>query len=86
MIQAYNNTPRKCLDYRTPTEIFLDRALHVKCESTDLQIVEPCQRFKSTPKAVAGISGFAPRPIVMSASTGSWNAGGKSITLTNANK
>ena len=44
MIQAYNNTPRKCLDYRTPTEIFLDRALHVKW---------PCQRFKSTPKAVA---------------------------------
>ena len=34
MIQAYNNTPRKCLDYRTPAEIFLDRVLHLKCEST----------------------------------------------------
>ena len=35
MLQAYNYTPRKCLDYRTPAEIFLDRALHVRCESTD---------------------------------------------------
>ncbi len=34
LIQAYNNTPRKCLDYRTPAEIFLDRVLHLKCEST----------------------------------------------------
>ena len=34
MIQAYNNTPRKCLDYRTPAEIFLDSVLHLKCEST----------------------------------------------------
>ena len=24
MIQAYNNTPRKCLGYRTPAEIFLE--------------------------------------------------------------
>ena len=23
MIQAYNNTPRKCLGYRTPAEIFI---------------------------------------------------------------
>ena len=22
LLQAYNNTPRKCLDYRTPAEIF----------------------------------------------------------------
>ena len=36
LIQAYNNTPRKCLAYRTPAEIFLDRALHLKCESTCL--------------------------------------------------
>ncbi len=34
LVQAYNNTPRKCLDYRTPAEIFLDRVLHLKCEST----------------------------------------------------
>ena len=34
MIQAYNNTPRKCLGYRTPPEIFLESVLHFKCEST----------------------------------------------------
>ena len=34
LIQAYNNTPRKCLGYRTPAEIFLDRVLHLKCGST----------------------------------------------------
>ena len=34
LIQAYNNTPRKCLAYRTPAEIFGDSVLHLKCEST----------------------------------------------------
>ena len=34
MIQAYNNTPRKCLNYKTPAEIFLESLLHLKCEST----------------------------------------------------
>ena len=33
-IQAYNNTPRQCLNYRTPTEVFAAAALHLKCEST----------------------------------------------------
>jgi IS30 family transposase len=32
-IALYNNTPRKCLDYRTPAEVFLDTLLHFKCES-----------------------------------------------------
>jgi IS30 family transposase len=31
---AYNNTPRKCLDFQTPAEAFLQRLLHFKCEST----------------------------------------------------
>jgi IS30 family transposase len=31
-IQAYNNTPRKCLDYKTPAEIFWKELLHFKCE------------------------------------------------------
>ena len=31
---AYNNTPRKCLGYRTPAEIFANQVLHLKCEST----------------------------------------------------
>ena len=34
LVQAYNNTPRKCLDYHTPAEIFWNSLLHFKCEST----------------------------------------------------
>ena len=34
LIWAYNHTPRKCLDYRTPAELFLSEVLHFKCEST----------------------------------------------------
>lgn len=34
IIAAYNATPRKCLDFRTPAEVFLDKVLHFKCEST----------------------------------------------------
>jgi len=31
--RLYNNTPRQCLDYRTPAEAFL-QVLHFECEST----------------------------------------------------
>ena len=31
---AYNNTPRKCLDFQTPAEAFLAQLLHFECEST----------------------------------------------------
>ncbi|MGH8226230.1 MAG: IS30 family transposase, partial [Gammaproteobacteria bacterium] len=33
---AYNNTPRKCLGFRTPAEVFCEHleALHFKREST----------------------------------------------------
>jgi IS30 family transposase len=34
LLGAYNATPRKCLDYQTPAEIFLAQLLHFKCEST----------------------------------------------------
>ena len=34
LVQAYNNTPRKCLGYRTPAEVFWAHPLHLKCEST----------------------------------------------------
>ncbi|MFH1374003.1 MAG: IS30 family transposase, partial [bacterium] len=34
LIQAYNNTPRKCLDFLTPAEIFWNNMLHFKFEST----------------------------------------------------
>lgn len=31
---AYNHTPRKCLGFKTPAEVFLSKVLHFKCEST----------------------------------------------------
>lgn len=34
LVCAYNNTPRKCLDWRTPAELFWSQVLHFKCEST----------------------------------------------------
>ena len=33
LISAYNNTPRKCLDFKTPAETFAE-VLHFECEST----------------------------------------------------
>ena len=33
LIAAYNNTPRKCLDFKTPAEVF-SKVLHFECEST----------------------------------------------------
>ena len=32
LVAAYNNTPRKCLDFRTPAETF-SKVLHFECES-----------------------------------------------------
>ena len=34
VLQAYNNTPCKCLGYRTPAEIYSNQLLHLKCDST----------------------------------------------------
>ena len=34
VIQTCNNTPRKCLDYRTPAEVYSNHVLHLKCERT----------------------------------------------------
>jgi IS30 family transposase len=33
LVSAYNNTPRKCLDFKTPAETFT-KLLHFECEST----------------------------------------------------
>lgn len=30
----YNHTPRKCLDFQTPAEVFSKQLLHFKCDST----------------------------------------------------
>jgi len=37
LIAIYNHTPRKCLDFQTPAEVFCSQLLHFECEST-------CQR------------------------------------------
>ena len=34
LVRAYNHTPRKCLDYKTPAEVFCHQLLDLKCEST----------------------------------------------------
>lgn len=34
IIAIYNNTPRKCLDFQTPAEVFCSQLLHFECEST----------------------------------------------------
>ena len=37
---TYNNTPRKCLGYKTPAEVFCQQLLHFKCESTSRRAPE----------------------------------------------
>jgi IS30 family transposase len=34
LVVAYNNTPRKCLGFKSPAQAFLSQVLHFKCEST----------------------------------------------------
>ena len=34
LVRSYNHTPRKCLDYKTPAEVFCRDLLHLKCKST----------------------------------------------------
>lgn len=34
LVRCYNHTPRKCLNYKTPAEVFTRNLLHFKCEST----------------------------------------------------
>lgn len=34
LTRRYNHTPRKCLDFRTPAEVFSQQLLHFECEST----------------------------------------------------
>ena len=40
LVQSYNNTPRKCLGYFTPAEIFSKQLLHLKCEFTTTHLKE----------------------------------------------
>lgn len=34
LVQAYNHTPRKCLDFQTPAQVYVKQVLHLKCEPT----------------------------------------------------
>jgi IS30 family transposase len=34
LVRSYNHTPRKCLNYETPAEVFCHKLLHLKREST----------------------------------------------------
>jgi IS30 family transposase len=34
LARSYNHTPRRCLDYQTPAEVFTRHLLHFKCEPT----------------------------------------------------
>src|SRR6516162_2487810 len=34
LVANYNNTPRKCLGYKSPAQVFLAQLLHFECEST----------------------------------------------------
>ncbi len=34
LVASYNNTPRKCLGYKSPAQAFLAQLLHFECEST----------------------------------------------------
>lgn len=36
LARNYNHTPRKCLDFKSPAELFLSGLLHFKCESTSI--------------------------------------------------
>lgn len=57
-VAAYNNTPRKCLDFRTPAESFA-QVLHFECESTSRP--SPGRRITATASVRSPVT--APSPI-----------------------
>ena len=48
LVAAYNNTPRKCLDWMTPAETF-SQVLHFECESTSPRPRGRADRMSYTP-------------------------------------
>jgi len=55
LVAAYNNTPRKCLDFRTPAEAF-SKVLHFECESTS-----PRKRGRTADSPASPIPRSSPR-------------------------
>lgn len=59
LIAAYNNTPRKCLDFRTPAESFA-QVLHFECESTSPPARGRAERERNPTRVQAVIAGLDP--------------------------
>src|SRR5439155_19237076 len=47
LVRSYNHTPRKCLNYKTPAEVFCRDLLHFKCESTRAHCGARPARYKA---------------------------------------
>jgi len=73
-VLAYNSTPRKCLDWHTPAEVFARQLLHFECESTSLRSQgrrsdkatpatprRPCSRLRRCPSPCAPARLLAPK-------------------------
>ena len=50
LVRSYNHTPRRCLNYKTPAEVFCRDLLHLKCESTFRLSRERQARLRRTRK------------------------------------
>ena len=67
LVSAYNNTPRKCLDFRTPAEAF-SKVLHFGCESSSprprgrAEFELPIQYNRSHPRTTRRPAGQSARP------------------------
>ena len=64
IIQLYNNTPRKCLGYRTPAETLDDQVLHLECELTFPPARERRKEGAGTARVIGGwIAPPGPAPL-----------------------
>ena len=65
LIYAYNNTPRKCLNFKTQAETLMESVLHLKCESTyrPSPAIRKCEDVRWSPGlGSAHGGGFPPVP------------------------
>ena len=62
IIQLYNNTPRKCLGYRTPAETLDDQVLHLECELTESRAGGAVRGRLRPPSYRRAPSSFPPSP------------------------
>ena len=62
IVQLYNNTPRKCLGYRTPAETLDDQVLHLECELTESRAGGAVRGRLRPPSYRRAPSSFPPSP------------------------